>query len=154
MRTVVIKTWDMMEEELGLNAGGQINCSPHYTHMMEDDMPSHRHIEVNDNNVWDGRRSRWVVSEDAILCDAFKPGEEIEVSNNRTDWVIESFEGIRFGSKNPILADKHNYKYARKRQEIESVVDDIKALIEKATDVMADLTSAINKARLNIREEQ
>ena len=74
---VKIKTWDQMEEEFGLDSGGDINCKGGFLTTMEKDVPKNRIIEIskslskskNINHYYDwktNKNSTWTISNDMI----------------------------------------------------------------------------------------
>jgi len=107
----VVKTWDMLEKEYGLNEFGGIDIRPDFTVDMEREMPIHRNIKVK-VDIWNG----WDISDDMILSEAFKPGEEIEVRDSEDErWIKYKFCGLVFGNRSyPFHTNGGVYCFGRK----------------------------------------
>jgi len=64
---VKIKTWMKMEEELGLNGWGGINCKYAFTKSMEEQLPENRIIEIEKGCDYAfGKWKEYNISEDMI----------------------------------------------------------------------------------------
>ncbi len=67
---VLIKTWDEMEKEFGLDYSGDINCNQYFIVEMEENMPEDRIIEVTkdtkDTYTYKLAEGTWTISDDMI----------------------------------------------------------------------------------------
>lgn len=93
MRKVRIKTWEKMEKEFGLDIAKDINCRDTFTKIMEERIPNHRIIEINEDWVWKGDTREWFISEDMI--EEYLPEEipeSLEQSQPESETLLDIWE--------------------------------------------------------------
>lgn len=76
-RIVIIKTWDRMVKEFGLDDSGDIDCHSSFTVEMKDFVPPHRVIEIvqyykDTAWIWELKDIEWIISEDMIASELKK----------------------------------------------------------------------------------
>ena len=144
---VVIYPWGFLEQKYGLHAGGSIKLKPHFVTSMEHALAGTDrvvNIDLVDDTCYaatfpDG--SLWEISDEMILGPAFAWGEEIEVSDDGENWMLDRFCAYTPGATYAIrtLDNSGLFEHARpirtpeleitvKRDGKELTVDELKEL--------------------------